>query len=734
MNEHEALAQLAADCGVLPAYHDIDGREHYASDATRQALLAAMGVTVGDDAAVREALQDWNARHIRCALPPAVVIRVGQPRQVRVHLAERFTETKVVWQIAREDGALMTGNLLADSTVAERIGHGDEALQVRVLALPALPHGYHSLALSADAQSIGETRLIVAPASCYWPAAIDDGKRIWGPVVQLYSVRSRRNWGIGDFTDLATIVDQWGSRGADIVGLNPLHALFFDNPAHASPYSPSSRLFLNTLYLDCEAVPDFAECEAARALVASHDFQQRLAHLRSVDLVDYPGVAQAKYEVLELLYPSFRAGHLAADSERATAFRAFQRDEGRALRLQALYDALQEHFHRADSAVRGWHHWPEAYRHPANPAVARFEGEHPERIEFFEYLQWNAVLQLAAARQRARELRMGVGLYADLAVSVDPGGANVWSERDGFALEASVGCPPDPFGPAGQDWGLPPLIPHRLADAAYEPFVRLLRENMAHAGALRLDHVMGLRRLFWIPRDRKAAEGAYVSYPFDDLLGILALESHRNRCLVVGEDLGTVPDEVRAAMARERILSYRLLFFEREHGGAFKAPQHYGSRALVAVATHDLATLAGFWTGRDLALRSELGFFANTEQRDGAVRERAQERHHLLAALEREGLSPGPIDASSGASMPPGLADAVHAFLARTPCEVMVVQLDDLGGVDTPTNIPGTTNEYPNWRRKLPVDLEDLPGSEGFELLTARLREIRGPRSSDSQT
>jgi (1->4)-alpha-D-glucan 1-alpha-D-glucosylmutase len=317
-------------------------------------------------------------------------------------------------------------------------------------------------------------------------------------------------------------------------------------------------------------------------------------------------------------------------------------------------------------------------------------------------------------------------------VSVDAGGAEVWGAREFYALAASVGCPPDPLGPNGQDWGLPPLVPHRLTEAAYEPFIHLLRDNMAQAGALRLDHVMGLRRLFWIPRGGKASDGAYLAYPFEDLLGILALESHRNRCLVIGEDLGTVPDEVRGAMYRERILSYKVLIFEREHGGEFKPPQHYIPQALVAATTHDLPTLAGFWTARDLTLRNELGLFANPGQLDAELGGRNEDRHRLLAALGREGLSPAGNGSPSASAMPAGLPLAVHAFLARTPCKVLVVQMEDVVGVHTPVNIPGTCDEYPNWRRRLPTDLEDLPGVALFESITTTLNQAfaSGSRSS----
>ena len=731
MTESEMLARLAGYYGILPAYHDIDGREHHTTDTTRRTLLAAMGVAADSEEAIRTSLREWCARQWRTVLPPAVVLRDrGGPLELQMRLPARLFDAAIGWRIVAEDGSVHAECAkTADLRLVERIEDESGIHSIYALTLGPLPHGYHRLTLLDEAGPVGASLLIVAPPACYWPAALEQGGRVWGPTAQLYTIRSSRNWGIGDFTDLAFLAEQWGSRGAAVVGLNPLHALFPENPAHASPYSPSNRLYLNALYLDPEAVPDFVESEEARTLVSRKTFQQRLAALREPELVDYPGVAKAKRLVLELLYAGFRTRHLAHGTARAAAFRAFQAKEGRPLRLHALFEALQERFRRKNEAVTGWLQWPEPYRHPAHPSVARFEHEQVERIEFFEYLQWNTALQLESAKRKARAQRMQIGLYGDLAVSVDPGGAEVWSGRDFFAMDASVGCPPDALGPTGQDWGLPPLLPHRLAEAAYEPFIRLLRANMAQPGALRLDHVMGLRRLFWIPRGSKASEGAYVAYPFDDLLGILALESHRNSCLVIGEDLGTVPEEVRTAMARERILSYRVLLFEREHGGDFKAPARYEPQAIVAGATHDLPTLAGFWTARDLLLREQLGLFANREQRDGEFWNRNEDRHRLLAALQREGLSAGPADASASGPMPVELSHAVHAFLGHTPCKVMVVQLEDLIGVDTPVNVPGTMNEYPNWRRKLPADIEALAGSPVLETLTATLRGIRGTGS-----
>ncbi len=377
----------------------------------------------------------------------------------------------------------------------------------------------------------------------------------------------------------------------------------------------------------------------------------------------------------------------------------------------------------------GWQRWPEPYRDPAAPAVAQFRRDHLERVEFYEWLQWQCERQLHGVGARAQELGLGVGLYGDLAVSIDRGGAEAWANQDLYALAAGVGAPPDDYSPSGQNWGLPPPIPERLRTTGYAPFIATLRASMRHAGALRVDHVMGQMRLYWIPEGMPNAQGAYVHYPMHDLLGILALESQRNQCMVIGEDLGTVPDEMRHAMYEYGVLSYRLLVFERRHGGEFKAPGEYPATALVAATTHDLPTLAGFWAGRDLQMRHELGLYPNDGVYQQQVLERAQDRARLLLALQREGLLPAgaSLDPAAAPELTPELMRAVHGFLARTPCKVLMTQLEDVLGVRDQVNVPGTTDQYPNWRRKLPVALERWSADERFAALCAAIAAQRPP-------
>jgi (1->4)-alpha-D-glucan 1-alpha-D-glucosylmutase len=728
---NERLAELARLHGIAPEYVDIWGNRHTVADTTLVALLAEFGIDAGRPAAVEAALATAAASRWRELAPPVLVVREGEgPWKVRLALPAGLDAAALGWRLTEEGGVTHEGRIVPAALPLLEQGEADGgACIAREFALPLrVDCGYHRLAIVHADGIAAETLLAVTPATCYRPAAIQNDGRVWGPALQLYGLRSERNWGIGDFTDLRALLEQWAHRGAAIVGVNPLHALFVHNPGHASPYSPSSRLFLNVLYIDVEAVEDFRECDEVAAEARSGAFQAQLKHLREAPLVDYPGVARVKLPMLERLYAHFRTHHLGGHTARGQAFRAFQAAGGEPLRRHALFEALQERWQREDAAVWGWPAWPQPYRDPASPAVARFAAEHAERIEFYEYLQWQADRQLGQVAQRSYELGLGVGLYQDLAVSIDRGGAEAWANQDLYALNASVGAPPDGFNPSGQNWGLPPLRPQRLREAKYAPFIATLRANMRHAGALRIDHVMGLMRLYWIPAGRTAAEGTYVHYPFEDLLGIVALESHRNRCLVIGEDLGTVPDAVRQGLARHGVLSCRVLLFERSATGDFEPPADYPGDALVCASTHDLPTLAGYWEGRDIQLRHELGLIATREQREALLVERAQDRVRLLLALEREGLLPQGATANplSTPEMTAELVRNLHVYLARSDARVLMVQPEDLFGARDQANLPGSADNHPNWRRKLPITLEQTAEDARFLELARALAPLRG--------
>lgn len=735
--DHAALADLAAYCGIAAEYHDIWGKAHATSDATRRVLLAAMQLPErADPASVLQTLEDDTWRQ---PLPPVLVVRGGEPVQVLLSLPVEQAGRTHRWTLRLEQGGASTAEFIP----AELPNRGERRIaggkfQRFALDLPSQESlGYHRLELDQPHSDASfAMSLIVAPATCFQPDAIhdagagaDQAGRVWGPAVQLYGIRSRRNWGIGDFTDLRTLVDLAADAGAGIVGVNPLHALFPDDPARISPYSPSSRDCTNILYIDVEAAPEFRECQAAQNLVATDRFQARLRRLRVEELVDYLDVAVAKREVLELLFQHFRTHHLDQNSEHARAFLDFRATRGEILERQARFDALQAHFHAQDAGVWGWPAWPEAYRDPAAPAVAEFAAANAEQVDFYAWLQWLADAQLAEAGLHSWRRGLGVGLYQDIAVGVNPGGAEAWAWQPVFAAGAYAGSPPDDFNLYGQDWGLPPFIPHRLRAAAYVPLIEVLRANMRHAGALRIDHVMGLARVFWVPAGMAATQGAYVAYPLEDLLGIVALESQRNHCLVIGEDLGTVPDGLRPRLAAAGMLSYRPFLFERSDEGAFKPPADYPRQALVAASTHDLPTLQGLWRGSDLDTRAALQLFPSDALRETMILTRAQDRARLLMALEREQLLPegAGVHPVSVPVLTPPFVEAIHAYLARTPAQLLVVQPEDVLGLAEQANLPGSRDDqHPNWRRRLPLDLEDWRSDARFLGLAEVLRSERG--------
>jgi 4-alpha-glucanotransferase len=464
------------------------------------------------------------------------------------------------------------------------------------------------------------------------------------------------------------------------------------------------------------------DCPESRDLIASEAFEQNVAACRAKHLVDYAEVTAIKLSILEKLFNACRS---AANHARWPAFEAFRRDQGEMLERTCLFLALRGHFADQDTSRADWHAWPKEYRDPASPAVVRFAAENRDRVDFFAWLQWLADEQLGTAAAMAKNRGMAVGLYRDLAVGADRAGAETWANAAAVVSRAQVGAPPDIYNPAGQNWGLPPFHPHALQEEEYRSFIQLLRANMRHAGGLRIDHAMGLQHLYWVPQGQNPSAGAYVRYPMEDLIGILALESHRHQCLVVGEDLGTVPEGFRERMAAANILSYRVLYFEQEPDtGIFLPPSAYPVLAMAVVGSHDLATLRGWWEGRDLDLKEELGLFPQPGEASRQRQARTRDRLQLVAALRREGLLTEGDDPDVST-----LARAAHAFLARTASAVAIAQIDDLTDEADPVNIPATSDEHPNWRRRLSMTLEELAARPRFNDIAEIFRAQRGSKN-----
>lgn len=516
---------------------------------------------------------------------------------------------------------------------------------------------------------------------CHLPPALSEGGKVWVLSLQLYGLRSSRNWGIGDFSDLAELAELAAGAGAAGVQLNPLHALFAARPAHCSPYSPSSRLFLNPLYIDVAAAADAEASRTARRLIEQDAFQQRLAAMRQRERVDYAAVAALKMPVLRLLFGEFIDRHARGSDPRYAEFAEFRDAGGAALRDFALFEALDRRL--IERHPTGWSSWPALWRDRNPTACQDFLQRHPLEVLFPMYLQWLAHTQLQQAQQRARAAGMPIGLIADLAVGADPSGADAWRNQALLALDAEIGAPPDAFAADGQAWGLPPWRPQMLAAAGYQPWQELLSANMAMVGGLRIDHIIGLERQFWVPRGLGGREGAYVSYPRETLLALLAESSLQHQSLVIGEDLGTLPDGFSEGLAACGILSTRVLRFERYPSGLFRRPSTYPALACACAGTHDLPPLAAWLDAGP----------EHPEPHD--------ERVLLHAALVDAGTEP------HSAAIEDRIA-AVHQFLAATPCRLVLVQLEDILAEREAVNRPGSVSEHPNWQRKYRMNLSDL--------------------------
>jgi 4-alpha-glucanotransferase len=708
-----ALSELAERCGIELEYLDARGERQHVSPDTQRKLLDAMGIAAKDEEEVLASLGTLEDEEWQHALPGVCVAQRNKGPATLELVLPAGTET-VEWRIGLESGSELRGSQSVSAlTLLARCVRGSSILERRRLTIEEnVPDGYHVLSIEGRE---GHTTFIMSPGVCWLPGQIVDGRRLWGLAIQLYSLRSRENWGIGDFTDLGRLISLTALAGGHVVGVNPLHALFPDEPKRASPYSPASRLLLNVLNIDVQAVPEFTRCAEAQRLVRTDEFQALLANARDSKQIDYERIARLKWPVLRLLFTEFdRRG----DALRRKAFESFRVSQVPAFEQACVFQALREHLVPSGSP-RAWQRWPPEFRDCKSPAVAEFARSHATQVTEITWMQWLAEEQLREAVKPAHA--MPVGLYRDMAVGADASAAESWSDPGAFITRARVGAPPDIYNPAGQDWGLLPFSPQALRAQCYRSFIELLRANMRHSGGLRIDHVMGLLRLYWIPEGCRPEEGGYVGYPFEDLLGILALESQRQECLVVGEDLGTVPSGFRERMARAQVLSYRVLFFEQDaETGVFNAPDTYPNLALAVSGSHDLPTLRGWWEGTDLTLKERLHLFPDSVEAGQARKRRERDRTLLLDALRDVDL------VKPGAAMDwRTLMRPVHEFLARSSAALAMAQLEDVAGEADPTNVPGTVDQYPNWSRRLSVAVEDLPRHPVFNSVAQIFRTLR---------
>ncbi|KZN19795.1 MULTISPECIES: 4-alpha-glucanotransferase [Pseudomonas] len=680
----EILASLA---GLAVDWIDANGRPQKVTPAVLRSVLSGLGHPANTaqeiDASLLQLQEVQQTRH----LPPLLTCDVG----VGLDLAHYF-EPQTPCEIHLEDGSRI--NLKLD----------DNAM------LPGLvPVGYQHV--SIDDQSF---TLAVAPQRCYsvGDAVDSQNPRAWGLSVQLYSLRRPGDGGFGDTQALEDLARVAGERGAEALAISPLHAMFSGDTQRYSPYSPSSRLFLNSLY----AAPGAILGERAlRTAIDATGLAAELKHLEAQPLIDWPTAAEAKHRLLEALYEGFTHGEHPLHPD----FSSFRHAGGEALENHCRFEAIQE-VRARDGESLDWREWPEQWRDPRSTALAHFAEENSTRIGYYAFCQWLIARSLERAQAAARGAGMGIGLIADLAVGADGGGSQAWSRQDELLASLTVGAPPDILNRSGQGWGISAFSPEGLVRNGFRAFIEMLRANFAHAGGLRIDHVMGLQRLWVIPNDAPPCDGAYLYYPVDDLLRLLTLESHRHQAIVLGEDLGTVPEGLREKLIARSILGMRVLLFEQDNTH-FKPILDWPDNALATTSTHDLPTLNGWWHGRDIDWSARL----NLVDAPGEIEWR-QHREREREGLRRV-LSQDPQNFREESHETDQVLDAAIRFLGHTRAPLVLLPMEDALGIEQQANLPGTTDTHPNWSRRLPGDsealLDDPDAARRLELLAcARLQ------------
>lgn len=642
-------------------FFDEYGRRRYASSEVYQKIAKRLGSP--------------KSRQI---LPLVKVVKAGQAVYIPLHIANSNQDLQAHWQLTLENNEMLTGKVKRNA-----------------INLPSnLPLGYHELSLHT-AKAAYHCRVIVTPETAFQPKALQAHRKLWGAILQLYTLRSEQNWGIGDFSDLKAFLTKVAEKGGDFVGLNPIHALFPANAEGASPYSPSSRLWMNIIYIDVNAIEAFQKSQEAQAWFNDAETQHQLAEQRAKDYVDYTQVMNLKLHGLRLAYSAFC-------SQDQTAFEQFIAQNGEALKIQGTFDALHSWLSAQFSEQWGWNFWAEQYHDYHSPAVAQFQAEQSDLVRFYMWLQFVAQQQLQQCNLLAKELGMPVGFYRDLAVGVADNGAETWADKELFVLDASVGAPPDIMAPNGQNWGLSPMHPEVLQARGYQPFIDLLRANMKDCGALRIDHILGLARMWWVAKGDSAKNGAYVRYPLDDLLAILSLESQRHQCLIIAEALGTVPKGMLEKLEEKGILAYNIFYFEMDANGS-KPLENYPYQAMTTLSTHDLPTVQGYWKGYDFDLGEQFGVYPSKKVLNILKQGRKEAKEKIRQAVENVQEL-----ANTDTNVSKEFTHQLQAYVADTNSALFGSQPEDWLNMLDPVNIPGTSMEYPNWRRKLSHTIEEI--------------------------
>lgn len=693
-----SIRKLALACGLSPSWTDHKGRERSVSGDDLRRILEACGVKCSNAEQMAESRRRIMHEGAVRALPPMIVATAGEPLLVPADNLEP-AHARIVF----EDG---------DAQDIRLHEHADGCLRADAIHRT----GYHRLLIGDR-----ETTLAIAPARCFTAAEVSRGAPVWGLTAQTYALRTAGDGGIGTFAGVEALCAAAGLRGADALALSPTHALFAADPHHFSPYSPSTRLFRNPLLADCAGL--FGPGRVAAATEAA-GVAQDLASLEALALVDWPRAASARMRMFDALYEDFLRTDEERNSTLAAAFADFRHQAGEGLVDHARFEALHAHYFTHDFTRWDWRSWAPQHRDSRSPAVAEFAAAHAREVRFHCFLQWIADASQARAQAAAREAGMRIGLICDLAVGMNAGGSHGWMRPHDLLVGLNIGAPPDPLAPKGQNWGLTTFGPRALRASGFAPFIATLRAQFRHAGGVRIDHAMGLARLWLVPEGEDASHGAYMAYPFNEMLKLVCLESQRHRAIVIGEDLGTVPHGFRDRLEKAGVYGMRVVQFERGED-SFHKPRWYSPAAAAMSSTHDIPTIAGWWKGADLLLRDELHQFGPGQTREVEEDNRQRDRESMWRAFRDAGAceasaTPSPDEAERA-------ADAAMAFLAASASQLALAPVEDILAIEEQPNLPGTTDEHPNWRRRYAPDARRILDHAG-----GRIDALRRARPRDN--
>lgn len=723
MEQLSFLDELSQKIGIQLSFVDTNTNiEYVADDKSKRTICKSMGYSADNEAQAQKSLKQFRIDQFADFAPHTRVIQEWETKPFTIELvaSPAQEEMPLSWVLTREDGTSETGtvdlkqaDLIDTETVGKTVFH-----KRRVAFVLDVSQGYHNLSFLLSGEKLQtnyQTRLIVTPQKCYMPPELETGKRVWGFPIMLYAIKSNHNWGMGDFTDLKNLAPIAKDFGASLIGVNPLNALFSDCPQDASPYSSSARVFLNPLYVDTDAVPEADQSLPYQEYKNSSRFIELLTYAKASEQVEYTYISEMKQTAMGFLFDTFKAVNFDADytpiTARGQAFIDFCNEHGQKLVNFATFQTMRNVRITEGLGADCWWNWQNGFEDPYTEKSEMFRHEYEGSIWFIKYQQFIAFEQYQEATEACRAA-MSVGLYTDLPVGVGENSAEVWSNQAQFLRDVTVGAPPDIFNKNGQDWALAGFNPIELKKAGYDLFVGIIRSVMQGAGAVRIDHAFGLSRLFL--RVKKAS-GAYLNYSFKDMMGIVALESVRQKCLVIAEDLGTAPIGFTTLMRESNALSFGIFHLKKNAGG-FMAPSEYEHNCLIASGTHDLPTYAAFWKGLDLELAKKMKTISS-EQYAAHLKNRAQERGQFVQAFTAQGLPMEDDSASqeeimAGRVLPKWFIPNTYAFLARTNSMLLLARIEDIIEQEEQMNLPGTYLQYPNWRYKLPILLEGMSSDE----------------------